>query len=106
MVPKKSLILLFSFKSSMHLQTLAFLCQQPNTSIFSVPGTAQLVQLFNSFVNFFCNECNLCFFQTCVSPPLFGVHVLDQLISLVDQRHQLLKQQLLPVFMSLSLLPL
>lgn len=42
----------------------------------------------------------------CVSPSLFGIHIVDQLISLVDQRHQLLKQQLLSVFMGQSLLPL
>ncbi|TNN30855.1 hypothetical protein EYF80_058994 [Liparis tanakae] len=41
-----------------------------------------------------------------VSPSLLGVHVVDQLVPLVDQRHQLLEQQVLSAFMGLSLLPL
>lgn len=48
--------------------------------------------------------------QTCVCvrtlPFFLGVHTVDQLVSLVDQRHQLLKQQLLSVFLSLRLLTL
>ena len=41
-----------------------------------------------------------------VSPSLLGVDVVKQLVSLVDQGHQLLQQQLLPVLVGLRLLPL
>lgn len=41
-----------------------------------------------------------------VSPSLLGIYTVDQFIPLVHQWHQLLKQQLLSVFMGLSLLPL
>lgn len=40
------------------------------------------------------------------SPSLFGIHVMDQFIPLVDKRHQFLQQQMLSGFMGLSLLPL
>lgn len=42
----------------------------------------------------------------CVLPHLFSIHVMNQLVSLVDQRHQLLDQQLLSLCMCLRLLAL
>lgn len=40
-----------------------------------------------------------------VSPSLPGVHVVEQLVPLVDQGHQLLEQQVLPLPVGLGLLP-
>ena len=41
-----------------------------------------------------------------ILPSLLGVHVVDQLVSLVDQGDQLLEQQLLAVLVGLAFLPL